>query len=243
MQITKDMLMADVIHTNYLLLNVISRFEIGLGFGNKTVDEVCKENGVNIDFFLDIVNSFHDPDFFPDKELQKFSVDLIIKYLRQTHDYYLKIKIPEIESMINILIDSSTEENRESLSVINRFFSEYKKELIAHILREEDMVIPYILGVNDAINGTTEPDEVDTTLTSYSIDDFADEHNNVEDKLSDLKNIIIKFLPPVHDFVTCNNILIELFRLEKDLNNHARIEDKVLIPKVRIMETALTGRQ
>jgi len=56
-----------------------------------------------------------------------------------------------------------------------------------------------------------------------------------------LKNIIIKFLPPVKDMTICNNILIELFRLEKDLNNHARMEDKVLIPKVREMEKAILG--
>ena len=31
-------------------------------------------------------------------------------------------------------------------------------------------------------------------------------------------------------------ILFELFRLEADLKDHARIEDKILVPKVKYME-------
>ena len=241
MKITQDMLMADVIHLNYLLLNVITRFDIRLGFGNKTVWEVCNEQDINIDFFLDIVNSFHDPDFFPDKELQSFPISLIITYLKKTHEFYLNVKIPEIESSISKLINSTPEGNKENLNLINRFFGEYKEELRTHIEREEKVIMPYVMKIADAFNRKESPADLTAAIKSYPIDKFASEHNNVEDKLYDLKNIILKFLPPVHDFVTCNNILIELFRLEKDLNNHAGIEDKVLIPKVRLMEKAISS--
>jgi regulator of cell morphogenesis and NO signaling len=42
MNITKDMKMADIIHHAYQLLPVITRFDIQLGFGDKTVHEVCE---------------------------------------------------------------------------------------------------------------------------------------------------------------------------------------------------------
>ncbi|MCF8406203.1 MAG: hypothetical protein K9H58_19835, partial [Bacteroidales bacterium] len=73
-------------------------------------------------------------------------------------------------------------------------------------------------------------------INNYSINVFAGEHDNVEEKLYDLKNIIIKYLPPSKDKALRNRILMELFRLEKDLNAHAELEDKVLIPKVAKME-------
>ena len=76
-------------------------------------------------------------------------------------------------------------------------------------------------------------------IKNYSINDFAIEHDNVEEKLYDLKNIIIKYLPPCKNKTLCARILIELFRLEKDLNAHALLEDKVLIPKVAKMEEIL----
>ena len=90
MQINRSMLMADVIHLNYLLLQVITRFDIHLGFGNQTVEEVCRENKVNVEFFLEIVNSYHDAEYFPDEELQHFKLELIVNYLKKTHNYYLE---------------------------------------------------------------------------------------------------------------------------------------------------------
>jgi regulator of cell morphogenesis and NO signaling len=52
----------------------------------------------------------------------------------------------------------------------------------------------------------------------------------------DLKNIIIKYLPPNYDLNIGNSLLASLFMFEKDLKNHSRIEDKILIPKVRQLE-------
>ena len=77
MLITKNIKMADVIHTNYFALSVLNRFGIELGFGDKSVEEVCKQNNVDLDFFLDIVNTFVDKDYFPKKHLQTFSTKLI----------------------------------------------------------------------------------------------------------------------------------------------------------------------
>ncbi len=242
MQITGNMAMADVIHLNYSLLQVITRFDIRLGFGNKTVEEVCLDNGVNADFFLEIVNSFHDPGYFPDKQLQNFKIEFIVNYLKKTHENYLKVNIPEIGSLINMLINSCiNEEQKDNIKLINKFFNDYKKELISHIEREENIVLPYVIEVEKAYLQKKSPGKLIQRISDYSIDDFANEHNNVEDKLYDLKNIIIKFLPPVYDIEICNNILVYLFRLEKDLNNHARIEDKVLIPKVQEMERKISN--
>ncbi len=243
MQIFSDMLMADIIHLNYLLLPVITRFDIRLGFGNKSVEEVCKEHEVDVHFFLEIVNSYHDPDYFPDKELQHFRLELLVHYLQKTHEYYLSVKIPQIESFIQALINTSNNYNKDRLGLIEKFFGEYKEELIAHIEREENLVLPYVLEVEKVFQQNSSSQQIVDKIKSYSIVKFADEHNNVEDKLYDLKNILIKFFPPFDDVFLCNNILTELFRLEKDLNNHARIEDKVLIPKVREMEKSILARQ
>ena len=40
--------MRDIINHNSFLLVVINRFHIAMGFGDKTVAEVCAENGVDV---------------------------------------------------------------------------------------------------------------------------------------------------------------------------------------------------
>jgi regulator of cell morphogenesis and NO signaling len=238
MNITKDMKMADVILHNYQLLPVISRFGIRMGFGEKTVQEVCLEYDFNSDFFVEITNSFIDDEYIPQTDLKSFPVSLIVYYLHKTHEYYLEEKVPEIESMINEMVKCS-EGDKNKRKLVGDFFLEYKKELTNHILREEEKVQPYVLEIESAFNNNSLPADLFKKIKKYSIEDFASEHDNVVEKLNDLKNIIIKYLPPCTNMSLSNKILIELFRLEKDLNAHARLEDKVLIPKVFRMEQIL----
>jgi regulator of cell morphogenesis and NO signaling len=230
------MKMAAVIHLNYHLLPLISRFGIMLGFGDKSVEQVCKAYHLDVDFFLEILNSYHDKNYFPQKHLQEFPMKFIIDYLRKSHEYYLQVKIPTIEALLQQLSSLGNEANQRSLKLIDKFFIEYKHELAAHIRHEEDNVYPYVFSVEDAYRARKATPALVKQIRAYSIGDYESEHDNVEDELYDLKNILIKYLPQPDNTDLCHTILIELFRLEADLKDHARIEDKVLVPKVRFME-------
>jgi regulator of cell morphogenesis and NO signaling len=196
---------------------------------------------VNIDFFLEITNSFIDEEYIPQKEMNSFPVGLIIDYLKKTHQYYLEEKMPELEKMIKYMSEISDQDSDKTALLMN-FFLEYKTELENHILREENKVQPYILDIEKAFLADSLSEDLEKKIAHYSINDFANEHDNVEEKLFDLKNIIIKYLPPCKDKALCHRILMELYRLEKDLNTHASLEDKVLIPKVEEMEKALLSK-
>ena len=46
--------MSVLVCENYPILLVMSRFGIPLGFGDKTIEEVCRDNRVDVDTFLSI---------------------------------------------------------------------------------------------------------------------------------------------------------------------------------------------
>jgi regulator of cell morphogenesis and NO signaling len=232
----QNTLMTDLVHSNYLLLPVLNRFGIRLGFKNKTVRDICIENELNIDFFLAIINAFHNHDFFPEKELRSFSSILIVDYLRKSHQDFKKISIPKIEYLLNKLVDTG---KSADLETIRRFYKEYKDELLEHINDEEENAFPYVLELQKAHDLKTTP--LPDKLAKFSIRSFEKEHTNVDDKLFDLKNIIIKYLEPNYQYNDCNEFLYELFQFERDLTDHARIEDHILFPKVRAIEKELKG--
>jgi len=235
MMVTKDLKMADVVHMNHFSLSILDRFGIELGFGDKTVEETCTDSKVDPQFFLEIINAFIDNDYFPKKQLQGFSVKLITDYLQKTHKYYIEIKVPEIELLIEKMVNTCYSQ-KEVITLLNRFFKEYNTELRNHILREETVVFPYTQMIENAYNSKKIDVKVIKNMEEYSIDIFEKEHDNIEEKLFDLKNIIIKYLPQPNNKVLCHKLLHELFSLEKDINDHSRIEDKVLVPKIRAME-------
>ncbi len=55
--------MSNVISENYSLISVMSRFGLPLGFGEKTVAEVCNEQGVDCNTFLIVVNFVNENGF------------------------------------------------------------------------------------------------------------------------------------------------------------------------------------
>jgi len=230
----EDSRMSDLIHGNYLLLPVMNRFGVRLGFGDKTVGELCNESAIDLDFFLAIINTFNNHDYFPEEELRSFSAFLIVEYLKKSHHDFLKSRLPKIERLLTTLIENS---GSEDLKIIQSFYKKYKTDLVSHIKDEEDNTFPYVLQLQKFQDSGTK--KLPEGLLNYNIHSFEKEHSNVDEKLFDLKNIIIKYLPPQYNDIDCNEFLFEIFEFERDLTDHARIEDNILVPKVMAMEKLL----
>jgi regulator of cell morphogenesis and NO signaling len=226
--------MTDLVHGNYLLLPVLNRFGIRLGFQDKTISDICQDNGIDLSFFLAIINAFHNDEYFPKDELQSFSSSLIVDYLRKSHLDFKRSSLPQIEASLNRLVKNS---KSNDLKMIQSFYIKYKRELLEHINDEEENAFPYVLELQKAYDLKTFP--LPKSIVNYSIQSYEKEHTNVDEKLFDLKNIIIKYLEPNYKDKDCNEFLFELFQFERDLTDHARIEDKILVPKVMEIEKEL----
>ncbi len=238
MLIHENMKMADVVLHDHTLVPVINRFGIHLGFGDDSLAAICARHQVNTDFFVTILNAFHDPHYFPEERLRNFPALLLIDYLRKAHRYFLEDKLPEIAG----LIDRMTKEyplDTPVSALISDFFAGYSRELKKHILREEEKVYPYVLQLERAVLQNHFDGELRRKVSEYPIASYEAEHENVEEKLLDLKNILIKYLPGPQNDKPGFLVLRELFALEKELNEHARIEDLILVPKVKLLEEKL----
>ena len=218
-----NMKMADLIEVNYHLLAVLTRFGIEGGFGEKTVRDICEKNHLDTDTFLLICNVYTHKDHEPSEEiLRDGHIDDILRYLHQSHDYYMSNALVLLASTIEDLIKPCSDTQKK---VIWQFFAEYKAELEKHFAYEEGEVIPY---VQKLLLGKRDP--------HFSIDHFEENHSNIEEKLSDLKNLILKSLPATCDDRLRVRLLNYIFALQSDLDSHTAIEDNILVPMVRLIE-------
>lgn len=240
MIVTPSMKMAEVIVQNHHLLSIINRFGIQLGFGERSVAEVCELYEIPVDFFLEIVNAFNNPDFFPMKNMNSFPLGLIVDYLFKAHSFYLDVKVPEIEVLIEKLLRSTDSESKKAVLLIQKFFAEYAQQLKEHIEKEEQEVYPYIMDLEKLYESNKMEDIANFTAQyAFRIDEYARDHEDIEEKLYDIKNLIIKYIKPQGDYVTCFKILGQIDHLEEDINDHSKMENKILIPRVRVMEAFL----
>ena len=217
------MKVADLVEANYRLLGVLSRVGIDGSFGEKTLSDVCIQSGLDPDTVLLLCEVYSFPDFKPSMELlRRCHVGDILRYLHRSHDYYLSRSIVGMEEAVARLLEPCPKRQQE---VVWNFFRGYKTELRNHFGFEEEEVIPYVQGLIIGQNST-----------GFSIDRFEENHSNIDEKLSDIKNLVMKSLPPECDPQVGTELLLRIFVLQEDLKCHTYIEDNILVPMVRLLE-------
>ncbi|MBQ9093861.1 MAG: hemerythrin domain-containing protein [Prevotella sp.] len=216
--------MITLIGDNYNILQSLGRFGINLGFGDKTVAEVCEEQGVDTYTFLALVN-FSINGFKEIDDVSKLSVDTLLSYLRSCHRYYLDFQLPFIRKELTQALDE-----RDGLAgLILKIYDEYALSIHQHMKYEEKEVFPYVEQLLEGKSSST-----------YSIDVYSRNHDHAEQKLRELKNIIIKYLPS--DGMG-NNLLLaalhDIFNNEEWLIQHTEVEERIFIPAIRHLENKM----
>lgn len=225
------MKIADLVNRDFQVLGMLERMGIRDNFGDHTVEEICSRHGMDPDTFIMLYNIYLDSKFKPsEKSLREGKVEDVVKYLRLSHDYYLNTALKSLSDSLGSLLSPCSEKQK---SVFWKFYSEYKDELNRHFDFEESQVMPY---VDSLLRGDRDVD--------FSIDSFDDEHNSINEKISDLKNLVMKSLPDECDGNLRMQTLYLICTLEYDLKRHTSVEDDVLVPMVRMLEkrTHRSGR-
>jgi regulator of cell morphogenesis and NO signaling len=119
--------------------------------------------------------------------------------------------------------------------LVEQFFIEYFNEVKEHLDYENQVVFPYIIN----LSGKLENAAPNHKQAHYSVKEYREHHNDIQEKLNDLKSLLIKYLPRQNDLPLRRKLLFMLSELEYDLDIHSRIEDRILIPLVAEMEMHL----
>ncbi len=207
--------MCDLIDRNYHLLQVIARFGISPGFGDKTVAEVCADYRVDVTTFLAVVQRIFDPG--AELKIEQISVRTLTDYLRNAHRYFLDFRLPAIRRK---LIESVNCTQHDVAFAIMRYYDEYVAEVIKHLNYEEQTVFPYVEAL---LSGSRQSD--------YSIAVFRSQHDRIEEQLRELKNIIIKYYPSGTSN-ELNDVLYDIYTCEQELRSHNDIENDLFVPAV-----------
>ncbi len=221
--ISPEMKMSSLVDEVPSVLNVLSRMGVSLGFGEADIAQVCARSGLNADTFVLICRVYSDPAFSPScSDLEGVEVRDVVKYLRASHSYYLDVAFQRLSSEIRSLMAPCGEALRK---VVQRFLQGYEDELRKHFQFEENEVLPYVEkllheGISDDVR----------------IDDFEDMQDDVEEKIDDLKNLVMKSLPAECEAEPRSRLLVFIYSLQADLARHSTIEDCILVPAVRRIE-------
>lgn len=216
--------MISIIRDNYNILQSLGSFGINLGFGDKTVREVCDEQDVDTYTFLAVVN-FTINGYKEYDNADRLSISTLLHYLKASHAYYIDFQLPFIRKELVDALDESDNLAR----LILKLYDEYAHSITNHMKYEEKTVFPYVQALIDG-----------TATAGFDIETFSKHHGQVDQKLKELKNIIIKYLPS--DGLHNNQLsatLYDIYNNEEWLNQHSLVEEEIFIPAIRNEERKL----
>ena len=180
--------LAELISNDFKLLQVLSRFGIALGFGDKLVEQVCKENNVDTETFVVVCNFISQgikPSF---DEFTSLNVESLLTYLRNSHNFFLDFMLPSIRREFVDSVDCST--HNEIGFLILKFFDDYVAEIAKHQVYESEHFFSYVESLLEGKRKT------DICLANFENDHVHKDHDKlIAQKMSDLKNIIIRYCP------------------------------------------------
>lgn len=213
--------LADVVNANPATLSVLERLNIHLGFHEATIEEVCKRYGLSPQLLTNIFNIYAGGGYEPRaNELTKDDILKLVKYLKTSHKYYSGKSFPSLHNKIHLLLEEGDQNNA---MILNKFYDDYTEELDHHFLFEEKIVFPFL---------EEQLQSEDQRPATFDINLFEENHTNIEEKLSDLKNTILKYLPDCYSQTLRTEILKDIYSIAEDLQKHTEIEDRLLVPAI-----------
>lgn len=210
--------MRDLIRHNNHLLPVISRFDIAFGFGDSTVRDVCRDNNVDTDTFLNVCNFLSGHTY----EVADLSLPSLMGYLRHAHSSFLEVTLPKIRLHLLEAVNHAATDRVALLFI--KFFDDYVAEVRRHMEHENEVSFKYV----DALLAG-EP------VTASPMPEFSVNHPALAAKLNELKDIFIYHYKQ-RDNDRLSAALFDIMVCERDLTNHFEVENELFVPAVHALE-------
>lgn len=216
-----DARLRDLMEENSDLMMVAARFGISFGFGDKSVGEVCREDGVDCPTFLSVANIIAG---------RRYSIEVSLRslmgYLRSAHSYFLDYLLPSIRRKLIASISRSMQIDDVMVQLL-RYFDDYCKEVRRHMEHENMRIFDYV----DRLLAGDASDE-------FRISDYSQGHTSMTDKLNELKDVFIRHYH-VKDNLVLVSALNDIISCNEDLCSHCQIEDRIFMPAVARLEKRL----
>lgn len=220
--IEADDQLCDVLGRNIDLLPIVYRFGISSNMGQSTLEEISLNHKIDLDFLLAVLNTYHSGNYFSNTD--SIDLGLLTDFLTKTHQHLKQVTIPLLGSLMQGL-KIKLPDTKLTIT-LEQYLNDYITRLMDHIEFEEKYIFP-LVGLR---NGNRMGSEVKTSISKLK--KLFSQHNNVETEISDLIMIILQHIPENTDIQIFHDILHTLSHFEKEQVDHARFEDKILVPRL-----------
>ena len=172
-------------------------------------------------------------------DVAQWPIPRLIDFIVSTHHAYVRSAMPEIAQHLATLIEVHGVRHPE-LSRVAAYFDQVVGDLGQHMLKEEQVLFPYLRDLAEAGDGCGRTQSPFGTVAN-PIRMMEREHQEVGDAIRIIRELTAGYTAPLDGCTPYAMCMAELRRFERDLHRHVRLEDHVLFPAALRLEQRLCG--
>lgn len=204
--------------------------------GGRTIAEACADAGVTTTEMLQEIGAGRATD--DGLQWQKETLAALQKYLVETHHAFTRDILETILHLADKVAMRHGPRHAEVMSV-QKIVREIYDDLIPHMLKEEQVLFPYIEQMEAAIGRGEEPPMPFFGTVQNPVRMMMMEHDAVGELLARLRVETKDYSLPEDACLSFRALYERLGDIEQDLHQHIHLENNLLFPRAASMEESV----
>jgi regulator of cell morphogenesis and NO signaling len=207
--------------------------------GNQTLEEACQAAGVALEEVRDSLDiaRFTAAAERKDRDWQTEPLSELIEHIKKSHHKFIQGEAARLGPLFD-KVCAVHGENHPELERLRAIFDELVEELATHLMKEEAVLFPYIVRLEEAAieKAPVVPPPFGNVRNPVAM--MIEEHADAGADLHELRRESSDYSAPPDACITYRTLYAALADFELDLHQHIHLENNVLFPRAIAMEQA-----
>lgn len=203
--------------------------------GALSLADACEQRGIDVQRVITEIEAL-DPGAYGNPDNNPVA---LIPHIIERHHSYVRRSLPQIQEHLAKAVAAHGDRHPE-LALIQSEFTKIANELQQHLLKEEQVLFPYVIALAEAVDGSAPPPPDMFGTIQNPIRMMEIEHQEASDRMVAIRELSRGHKAPSDACSTYRLVFEELEAFGRDLRTHVELENNVLFPKaVELEEKAL----
>jgi regulator of cell morphogenesis and NO signaling len=205
--------------------------------GNKSLEQACQAARLNVD---EVVDSLEMADHAArlsqvDRNWAHEPLSELIAHIQGSHHKFTRTEIERLGPLFD-KVCSVHGKNHPELLALRSTFQGLAQELTNHLMKEERVLFPYLLRMEEAVTGKEPILPAPFGSVQNPIFMMEHEHDSAGEALRAMRTASHDYEPPAEACVSFRTLYQALAEFEADLHRHIHLENNILFPRAVVME-------
>ena len=203
--------------------------------GNQSLNQACQAANVSIDQVLKSLEAAASQPAAQDRNWQQEPLADLIAHINATHHRFVRQETARLDPLFD-KVCAAHGSNHPELLEMRDTFSDLAAELAMHLMKEENVLFPYIVRMEEAViqKEPVLPPPFGRVQNPVSM--MMHEHDSAGDALRSLRKASGGYTLPPEACASYQTLYKALAEFEADLHQHIHLENNILFPRAIEME-------